>query len=114
MRFIQKNVLKQMMEAKFLKADPDSSAEGAPRYTKFGLFQMALTFSAVMVFAVIDAFQKTEDKLHEKKEEIKEIQKKKATQKTKPEKFRHSKSKQLRKIRQKELAFMSFCLYIFI
>ena len=64
---------------------------------------------ALMVFGVIDAYSKQKEQIEKKKQEM--LQK---TQKKESWKNKYVKSKQLKKIRSRDLTFLSFCLYLFI
>jgi len=65
-----------------------------------------------MVFAAIDTFQQMQDKVDEKKKEMEEKMKKgNKKSANKPKQFKPRKS---RKIRQREMGFIAFCLYMFI
>ena len=64
---------------------------------------------ALMVFGIIDAYQKQHDQIQKKKDEMAGKKPKKESWKNK-----YIKSKQLQKIRSRDLTFLSYCLYLFI
>jgi len=63
------------MQGQFLNGSQNDPSEDAPKYSKIRLLEVSLIFSALTVFAVIDALQEAEDKHKEQKKKTKENQK---------------------------------------